>query len=374
MKILLWGTYDKSKPRLRIFLEGLRIADVDVHECHFSIWEKFEDKSQISNKFSRLVILFRIVIAYPMLLARLVFTAKPDVILVAYPALLDIFIVAVFAKVRGIPIVWDVFISLYNTIVEDRQLLNTKSVLSKLLFHLEQLAFKIADVIILDTQSHGLYLAEKYDIDHSKVKSVYVGAEVDMFERDVVTKKHTPTRILFYGQFIPLHGIEKIIDAALIASESDFFWTLIGKGQESEMIKKKLENFPLPNLIWIPWVNYNELRGHINRSDICLGIFGDTIKAKLVIPNKVFQIISTGKPLVTMDSPAIRELFPSEIPGIEFPKDTNAAELVEAIHRLIRKYDSLPNALFSEQKKQISPTAIGKKYKELLCNVLDGCE
>lgn len=370
MKILFWGTYDKSKPRLRIFLEGLRATDVDVQECHFSVWENVEDKSQIFNKYSIWTKFVRIIFAYPNLFFRLFFLSKPEVIVVAYPALLDIFFVAVFAKIRGIPIVWDVFISLYNTIVEDRQLLKTKSVLSKLLFYIERLAFKTVDTVVLDTQSHASYLAEKYEIDLSKVKSVFVGAEIDVFEGDIVKKKHTPVRILFYGQFIPLHGIEKILDAALIASKSDYSWTLIGKGQESELIKKKLKKFPLPNLIWIPWVNYNELRHYICRSDICLGIFGDTIKAKLVIPNKVFQIVATGKPFVTMDSPAIRELFPSETPGIEFPQDASAEELVEAIHRLVRKYDSLPETLFSEQKKHISPAAIGNKYKELLTNVL----
>jgi glycosyltransferase involved in cell wall biosynthesis len=373
MKILLWGTYDKSKPRLRILLNGLRGAGVDIKECHVPIWENFEDKSQISSKFSRSFILLKIFFAYPVLLSRLIFSRKPDVILVAYPALLDIFVVSFFARVKRIPVVWDVFISLYNTIVEDRRLLKRESIVSRLLFIAERSAFNIADTVVLDTQSHAAYLADKYQINLNKVKSVFVGVEDNVFTGGAVKEKHSPVRILFYGQFIPLQGIETIIGAARKASKTDYIWTIVGKGQESDKIEKILEENPILNLKWIPWVKYRELSHYVEEADICLGIFGDTIKAKLVIPNKVFQIVSAGKPLVTLDSPAIRELFSSEEPGIRFAKGTSPEELLAAIEELVREYNSLPGNLFVEQSKRITSAAIGEKYRELLLYISNGC-
>jgi len=46
----------------------------------------------------------------------------------------------------------------------------------------------------------------------------------------------------------------------------------------------------------------------IEGADVCLGIFGKSIKAKNVITNKVIQILCSQKPLITMDSKAIKEI------------------------------------------------------------------
>ena len=54
-------------------------------------------------------------------------------------------------------------------------------------------------------------------------------------------------------------------------------------------------------------ISKEKLLEYIKNSDVCLGIFGNTLKAQKVVTNKVFQILASKKPLITMESPAAIE-------------------------------------------------------------------
>ena len=43
--------------------------------------------------------------------------------------------------------------------------------------------------------------------------------------------------------------------------------------------------------------------------DLCLGIFGDSLKADIVVPNKAFHYAAMGKCMITKDTTGIREVF-----------------------------------------------------------------
>ena len=57
------------------------------------------------------------------------------------------------------------------------------------------------------------------------------------------------------------------------------------------------------------WVPYEVLAETIARADIVLGIFGSSRKARMVIPNKVFEAALVGRAIVSADTPALREIF-----------------------------------------------------------------
>ncbi len=43
MRIVLWGTYDLSKPRTRILRDGLNEIGVEVTEIHSDVWSSDAD-------------------------------------------------------------------------------------------------------------------------------------------------------------------------------------------------------------------------------------------------------------------------------------------------------------------------------------------
>lgn len=367
MRVVCWGTYDLGKPRNRILLRGLREAGVELVEIHADVWGGVEDKGHVRGPLRKLLLLLKWLSAYPGLIWRYMRAPKHDTVLIGYMGHLDVLLIWPFAKLRGAPVVWDVFLSLYNTVVEDRRMVGRGNPLVWLLYAWEWLACRAARRLVMDTRAHADYLAGRYGLAPDRVASVFVGVEPEAFPpMPAKPRDDDELRVLFYGQFIPLHGIETIVRAAQLAAAEPIRWVLIGRGQEEERVRHLLAQAPA-RVEWIEWVDYDRLQDEIARADVCLGIFGDTDKAARVIPNKVFQIISCGAPLITRDSPAIRELLSPEMESVWLVPAGNAEALLGAVREVGEGPDSCESSYRTELSAQIMPAAIGAN----LCAIID---
>ena len=359
MRVVFWGTYDTGKPRVRILLRGLRENGVEVLECHKEVWGGVEDKSQIKGGLRKLLFLAKWLFAYPGLVWRYMRLPRHDAVVVGYLGQLDVLILWPFARLRSVPVALDAFLSLYNTVVEDRKLIGRGNPLAWLLWTWEWLACKAADLIFVDTSAHGTYFIDTFGVDKRKVKRAFVGAETERFEsrRPDLRDPARPFTALFYGQFIPLHGIETVVRAAKLSEQTGIRWIIIGTGQESERIRDLVATLNPTNLEQVDWIPYADLIDWIQKADVCLGIFGDTEKAGRVIPNKVFQILAGGRPLITRDSEAIRELLPPGRKGVWLVTPSCPEEVVAGV----KHFQAHPacNALHDDVIAEISPRNIG---------------
>lgn len=374
LRVVALGTYDKGKPRTRILLRGLRENGVQVIECHQDVWKDVEDKSQIQGLVAKFMLAWQLVAAYPVLMWRYFRLPSHDVVLIGYLGLFDVLLLWPLVRFRRAVLVWDVFISLYNTVVEDRALLRRKSPMATVLWSMEWLALRLVDVALIDTQAHANYLQDTYGCEPNKVRRIYVGAEPELFNLSAhglepVDPADRPMKVLFYGQFIPLHGIETIVKAAKLTEKKNVQWLLIGKGQESSKIRALVEELQPTNLEWIEWVKYEKLIRYLAESHVVLGIFGTTEKARRVIPNKVFQILAAGRPMITGDTPAIRELL-AEGDGIRFVPTGNARALAQAVCDFCEGRIALHK--FRPVPEGVLPVSIGKELLVLLKDCIEG--
>ncbi len=360
MRVVVWGTYDLGKPRSRILLRGLRAADIEVVEVHTDVWGGVEDKGHIAGIGRKLRLLGRWLAAYPGLVWRYLRTPRHDAVLIGYMGHLDVLVLWPFARVRGVPVVWDAFLSLYDTVVDDRRIIRRGNPLAWLLFAWEWLACRAARRVVLDTEAHAAYFAKRYRLPARKVARVMVGVEPEAFGAvEAGADSDNPLTVLFYGQFSPLHGIETIVRAAQSAHGEAIRWVLIGTGREAARVRARLAEAPA-QVEWIEWVVYEELRAQIARADICLGIFGDTGKASRVIPNKVFQILSAGAPLITRDSPAIRELLAPDTPGVWLVPPADPEALLEAVREFSGQRAGFVRPLHRQIAAHITPDVLGR--------------
>lgn len=231
-----------------------------------------------------------------------------DVLFVAFPGQLMV----VLAKlVTRKPVIFDPFISLYNTVVEDRQFHSKVSLAALWYFVLDSISLKMADVIIADTEAHAGYYQKKFGVRKEKFAIVPVGVREDLFFPLPAKGKNERFIVSFHGTYIPLHGIEYIIESAkLLKADESVAFRLLGTGQTLLSIKSLVRKYGLSNVALLEKrIPYEAFPEYISSADVCLGIFGKTLKAKMVVPNKVYECLAMGKPVITADTPAVREFF-----------------------------------------------------------------
>jgi len=372
MRLVYWGTYDKKRERYRILIEAFRQNDIDILECHEDVWKGIRDKSTVLSWRSRFRIFTKHIISYLKLIHRYILLPNHDAVFVGYLGHLDVLVLWPFARLRRKPIIWDAIISIYITTIYDRKMISVFHPLARLIFLWEYLSCHLSDRVLLPSDIRAKKFAIRYRLPEGRARGVFLGAEPLLFPpRKSASRMRLDDKddisVLFYGQFIPMHGVDTIIYAARLMENQPIRWVIIGSGQVETKIEKLLNEKPLPRLKWIPWVAYNELSGWINRADVCLGIFGDSEKAVTSIPNKVFQILSTGTPLITRDSPAIREILTPTMPGVYLVPPNNPAAIAEAINRFKSDRQFLSQVdLHSKVKRAFQPDAIGREIVRLI--------
>jgi glycosyltransferase involved in cell wall biosynthesis len=180
-----------------------------------------------------------------------------------------------------------------------------------MLRYLDRMALGLAEIIILDTAEH-----EKLVPPGLRNRSVVVpiGAPELWLASDVSrigeeTENAETLRIVFFGLFTPLQGIETIARSFLILKERGipFSVTMVGRGQDYSLAREMLGE--LKEISWIDWLDETELLACVSKHHVCLGIFGSNAKSQRVVPQKLFLGAAAGCVVVTSDTPPQRRMF-----------------------------------------------------------------
>jgi glycosyltransferase involved in cell wall biosynthesis len=234
---------------------------------------------------------------------------KPDVIWVPCFRQRDIESASRWAKKWNIPLIVDPLISAYEKEVFERNKWSPDSHKAERRRKWEAGLFSLADVVVADTPAHADFFEGTLGVAPGKLSVLYVGAENNFFQPAPLKKTPAPgpCEILFYGSFLQLQGVDTIVRAAGISRNTDARWVLLGDGDLKPAMEKAAEG--ITKISFEPWIPYARLPERIAKADILLGIFGTTKKADLVIPNKMFQAMAAGKPVITRYA----EAYPSEM-------------------------------------------------------------
>jgi glycosyltransferase involved in cell wall biosynthesis len=351
MRVLYFGTYDRAYPRNAQVISALRGAGVEVGEQHRSVWERRHNWSVGPRQ------ILRVAEAERSLRRSREAEQAAEALIVGYPGHFDL--PAAKRVARGRPVIFNPLVSLYDTLVGDRGRFRRGSPGAGVVHLADRRAFRRADVVVADTAAHAAFFREEFGLRPDRLEVCFVGAEDRLFRPGWQPER--PFHVLFVGKLIPLHGLETILAAAALLPEVPF--RVVGSGQLEPLLAGRPGNVE-----WVPWVEYDDLPGEIQAAGCALGIFGTGAKAGRVIPNKAFQALACGTPLVTADTPAARELLTDGADALLVPPG-DAEALAEAIRRLAGEAGlgvTLGAAGRATYEAQASEEVLGGRWRALL--------
>ncbi len=351
MKILFISGREFDYTRNQVILRALsRIGEVETVTINESLNSLALRSLQVSIK------------AFPKYISN-----KYDVIFVGFYGHLLMLPVGWFHRS---PVVFDAFISTFDTLTSDRQTYSAKSITGRLAALLDRYACFLADIILVDTSAHVDYFCSVLSVKREKLFSLPVSCNEDIFfPRTVNRQMNGITEVLSYSTYLPIHGVETIVKAAAILKGEALHFRMIGKGPLYDPAYLSSTEFGLDNITFTPPISLQQLSDEIANADICLGgPFGLSPKAKRVIPGKIYQMMAMRKPLIASDSPAIKELLRHGSSAYLCPPgDPSAlANAIMELHRNPELRSTLASGGYETYQKYCSETVVTDQLKDIL--------
>lgn len=306
VSVLVVGTHDPDYPRNRQLQRLLAAAGATVRTRSVPLWGRTRFDALGGGAAGAVRLAARLVVAELRVAWAFLTSPKPDVVVLLFPGQADAVVVGLLAKVRRVPVVLDWFISLADTMVTDRGLVAPRSATARLLGGVDRLAARLATLVVTDTPEGADFVVASTGVAPAKVVALPIRPDPAVF-RPVTGVDPVPGRVLFYGTFIPLHGLDTIVAAASDPACAGLEFRVLGDGQERVRIEAAARGAGAPVTFCEP-VGEADLPAEIAAAEICLGIFGATAKAARVVPNKVLECLAVGRPVITADTPAVAGL------------------------------------------------------------------
>lgn len=347
--VCYFGSYDKRYSRNRLNMKAFRFKGWSIVECN--------DRSVGLGHYLKLI-------------KKYFEQGKDaDVIFIGFLGHFDVWMGWLLSRISRKKLIFDAFYSLFDTYIEDRKLYSKKSLAAIKFYFYDWLSVSLADRVILDTQENIKYF-KKYNQNKNKFFELPVTADPEIFKFNPPSD-FKEVRLGFYGSFLPLHGIENIVDAINIIKNEKVKLFILGSGQMLDSIKKKIKKLSLGKYIEVDerLVPYETLPKFYKKINLFLaGPFGKTEKASRVVTAKTIESLSVGLPTVVVETPATLVILKDVKEKIIWIKDSNP----KTIARAIQEFYNNPPARFFKKNDNFSRSNLNfKNYASRLVNIVN---
>ena len=233
------------------------------------------------------------------------------------------------------PIIFDAFISVYDTLCFDRKKIKPNSLFGKLLKKYDSWLCKKSDIVLVDTKAHSKYFKKEFNCKN--IDYLYVGCNKKLFKQISIKEKSKKFTVFWYGTSNPLQGVDIILKAAkILENQKEIEFKLVGPLRKK--YPKLIEQLDLKNTEFVDYIPYKNLPLEINNADICLGgHFSKIDKAQRVIAGKTYQFLACNKDTMLGNNKANKELF-QKTNKLDFIELDSASDLARKIIKKWKNY------------------------------------
>ncbi|MFZ5909288.1 MAG: glycosyltransferase family 4 protein [Chloroflexota bacterium] len=237
---------------------------------------------------------------------------------------------------------------------------------------LERFLYRHADRVIVNSPGFREHVERR---GAKRVDLIPNGADPSMFD-PADEGASFRTRYLLADKFVVLyagaHGMSNdlgvVLEAAGMLAGSHIQIVLLGDGKEKANLQAQAGAMGLTNVIFAPSLPKAEMAGALAGADACIAILKPLDEYKTTYPNKVFDYMAAGRPVILAIDGVIREVVEAAGGGLFVPPG-NPSALAEAIRALAADRErarqmGLAGRGYLEQR--FSRAAIGEQLVQLL--------
>jgi glycosyltransferase involved in cell wall biosynthesis len=225
------------------------------------------------------------------------FRQNPDVYVLTFRGyeLLPIFNLVTIGKKR----IFDEFINLVEWAVYEHKKIKAGSLGARVLYRIYRGWLKRSNIILTDTVAHAKYSAKLMKLPEQKFTAVPVSTDETVFKPQKNVPKKKNFQVFYYGNMLPLHGLQYVIDAAvLLRNNADINFFLVG-GDEKVVAQIEAAKAKGARIIHKKWLPFDQLPIAAAESAVCLGgPFGGTLQSNMVTTGKTYQFLALGMPTI----------------------------------------------------------------------------
>jgi glycosyltransferase involved in cell wall biosynthesis len=357
--VAYFGTYDPAYPRNAVIIAGLREQGVSVREFQAPLPALTAAEMATARGAARLAA--GVVAAHSRLTYQHPHHLDVDAVIVGYPGHFLVPFGRLLAALRRTRLVFDPLVSLWDTFAGDRGLV-AAGWKSAALHAVDRVAFSLPGLVLADSWAQAAYYQAEFGLPRRRLAVVPVGA-LPASRATGGTRTlgvGEPLTVFQYGKWSPLHGADTVLAAADLLRGGPFRFVLAGEGQLSAELRAQIAAKRLP-VEWLGALTPSELRARTLAADVCLGVFGRSEKAARVVPNKVYDALACGRPVVTADTPGARGLLHHGETALLTPAG-DVDGLAAALRRLLEEGERgrLGAAALRLYRRELTPSAVAR--------------
>ncbi len=269
------------------------------------------------------------------------FLSRPDVVIATSPQLLVGLTGWWLSLIKRAPFVLEIR-DLWPESLAASGIGRSGSLLTRSLSFLAGLLYRSCDHVVAVTDAIRDALIAGRNLEPSKVSVVENGVETEMFAptgpSDSVKGSlglEDKFVVSYIGTLGQAHGLDVAIHAAGALQDrwKDIQFLMVGEGAEKDNLVTLATQAGLENVRFLDGQPRQEIPGLIRASDVCLVLLKKNEVFETVVPTKMLETMSCGRPVILGVNGQARSLLESAEGGL-YVEPEDASALAEAIVRL----------------------------------------